>query len=123
MNKFIKNLTGFETTLVQLMVSSLVLLPYIILADTVDLSGLTLHSMIFILILGILHTGIAYFLYFTAIKDLKGQTIAALSYIDPITAVIISAVFLGEKMSPIQIIGGVLILGSTFLSERLDIKP
>ncbi|MGC7871220.1 DMT family transporter [Desulfosporosinus sp. SYSU MS00001] len=122
MNKFIKNLTGFETTLVQLMVSSLVLLPYIILGDTVDFSGLTSHSIVFILILGILHTGIAYFLYFTAIKELKGQTIAALSYIDPITAVIISAVFLGEKMSPMQIIGGVLILGSTFLSERLDIR-
>nr|WP_200903087.1 DMT family transporter [Desulfosporosinus acididurans] len=122
MNKFIKNLTGFETTLVQLMVSSLVLLPYIVLGDTVDFSGLTLRSMVFILILGILHTGIAYFLYFTAIKELKGQTIAALSYIDPITAVIISAVFLGEKMSPLQIMGGVLILGSTFLSERLDIR-
>lgn len=122
MNKFIKDLSGFETTLVQLMISSLVLLPYIFMVDRMDFSGITSHSIIFILILGIVHTGIAYFLYFTSIKELKGQTIAVLSYIDPISAVIIAAIFLGESMSFIQIMGGALILGSTFLSERLETK-
>jgi RarD protein len=118
MNKFIRDLSGFETTLIQLMISSLVLLPYIFMVDHMDFSGLNSHSMILILILGILHTGIAYFLYFTSLKELKGQTIAVLSYIDPISAVFIAAILLGESMNFIQILGGVLILGSTFLSER-----
>jgi drug/metabolite transporter (DMT)-like permease len=76
----------------------------------------------YILILGIVHTGIAYFLYFTSIKDLKGQTIAVISYIDPISAVVMAALFLGEKMSITQIVGGFLIIGSTFLSEKLEKK-
>lgn len=119
-NKFIKDLTGFETTLVQLMAASLVLLPYILMMGPMHFSYVKVSSIINILILGIVHTGIAYFLYFTSIKELDGQTIAVLSYIDPISAVIMAAIFLGESMSFIQIIGGILILGSTFLSERLE---
>lgn len=117
MNKFIKNLAGFETTLVQLVVAVLVLSPYVLIKDQLDFSGMNTKAIIFILILGIIHTGVAYYLYFTSIKELKGQTIAVLSYIDPISAVIIAAVFLGESMSFVQMIGGVLILGSTFFSE------
>jgi RarD protein len=122
MNKFIKNLSGFETTLVQLMVAAIVLFPYVLLKDHLNFLGVNSHSIIFILILGIIHTGIAYFLYFTSFKELKGQTIAVLSFIDPISAVVFAAIFLRESMSFIQIIGGLLILGSTFLSERLEIK-
>jgi RarD protein len=122
MNKFIKNLSGFETTLIQLLMASIILLPYVFMTENLNLSGVSTRSILFILIIGVLHTGIAYFLYFTSIKDLKGQTIAVLSYIDPISAVIIAAIFLGESMSFIQIIGGILILGSTFLSERLEMK-
>lgn len=120
MNKFIKTLSGYETTLVQLMVSAVVLLPYVFIKEPMDFSGVNSKAIVFILILGIVHTGIAYFLYFTSIKELKGQTIAVLSYIDPISAVIMAAIFLGESMSTIQVIGGILILGSTFLSERAE---
>jgi RarD protein len=122
MNKFIKNLSGFEITLVQLMAGAVVLLPYIYIKDGMNFSALNSNSILFILIIGIVHTGLAYFLYFTAFKELKGQTIAVLSYIDPVSAVIIAAIFLGESMSLIQFIGGVLILGSTFLSERFESK-
>lgn len=122
MNKFIKNLSGFETTLIQLLVSALVLLPYVMIRDHLDFSGVDSKSILLILIVGIVHTGFAYFLYFGSVKELSGQTIAVLSYIDPISAVIMAAFFFGESMSFIQIIGGVLILGSTFVSEKLDMK-
>ena len=122
MNKFIKDLSGFETTLVQLMAGAVVLLPYILWQGHLDLAGLNSTSIIFILILGIVHTGVAYFLYFTSIQKLKGQTIAVLSYIDPISAVIIAALFLSESMTVIQLIGGVLVLGATFLSELNIVK-
>jgi len=79
-------------------------------------------SIPYILILGIVHTGVAYLLYFSSLQKLKGQTIAVLSYIDPVFAVIISAVVLKEQLSILQIIGGVLILGSSFLSEFLNRK-
>ncbi|WP_042460145.1 DMT family transporter [Neobacillus dielmonensis] len=122
MNKFIKNLSGFEITLIQLMAAALVLLPYISWKGQLNFTGLNSTSIVFILILGIIHTGLAYFLYFTSIQELKGQTIAVLSYIDPISAVIFAAIFLNESMTWIQIIGGILILGSTFISEKLELK-
>lgn len=120
MNKFIKNLSGFETTLIQLICAVLVLLPYVALRKGLSFSGIESKAVLLILIVGIIHTGVVYFLYFTAIKDLKGQTIAVWSYIDPISAVVIAAIFLGEAMNFMQIIGGVCILGSTCLSERLE---
>jgi drug/metabolite transporter (DMT)-like permease len=122
MNKFIKSLSGYETTLIQLAMASIVLLPYVYLKESMDLSSLDGKSIIFILILGIVHTGLAYFLYFGALKELKGQSIAVLSYIDPISAVLIAALFLQENMSLNQILGGILILGSTYLSEKLGNK-
>ena len=122
MNKFIKNLSGFETTLVQLLMASFVLLPYVYAKEGLDFSGINSLGIILILFLGVVHTGFAYFLYFGAVKQLKGQTIAVLSYIDPISAVIIAAIFLVEGMNFIQILGGVLILGSTFLSENIGMN-
>jgi len=122
MNKFIKNLSGYETTLVQLWVAALVLLPYVYMKEQFDFSGINTQSLLFIFIIGIVHTGIAYFIYFVSIKELKGQTIAVLSYIDPISAVVMAAIFLHESMSSIQIFGGLLILSSTFISERFDRK-
>lgn len=122
MNKFIKSLAGFDTTLIQLMVAALVLLPSILYQGNLKLGSLNLKSWILIITVGIIHTGVAYLLYFTAMKNLKGHSIAILSYIDPISAVIFAAVFLGETMTIIQILGGILILGSTFISERTGAK-
>ena len=117
MNKFIKGLKGVETTVTQLVFASILLLPYVMVTSGFDFSKMTGISWGYMIFLGIVHTGFAYALYFSSLKELKGQTIAVLSYIDPITAVLISALFLGEQLTMFQIIGGVLILGSTFISE------
>ena len=122
MNKFIKNLSGFESTLIQLSIAGLVLLPIIIYRGNIHVSKISSIAWIFILIVGILHTGIAYLMYFSSIKQLKGQSIAILSYIDPISAVILASIFLGESITLVKIIGGLLILGSTFISEILETK-
>ncbi len=117
MNKFIKGLSGFETTLIQLMIATIVLFPFIMLQGGIKLSVLSGYAVILILFVGIVHTGLAYLIYFTSMKDIQAQTIAVLSYIDPITAVVISAVFLGEALTLYQAVGGILILGAAFLSE------
>ena len=117
MNKFIKGLKGVETTVTQLVFASILLLPYVMVTSGFDFSKMTGISWGYMIFLGIVHTGFAYALYFSSLKELKGQTIAVLSYIDPITAVLISALFLGEQLTMFQIIGGALILGSTFISE------
>lgn len=117
MNKFIKGLKGVETTVTQLVFASILLLPYVMITSGFDFSKMTGISWGYMIFLGVVHTGFAYALYFSSLKELKGQTIAVLSYIDPITAILISALFLGEQLTMFQIIGGVLILGSTFISE------
>ena len=70
-----------------------------------------------LLIVGLVHTGITYCLYFSALKELPGQEAAILSYIDPLVAVLISVIVLGETMTMWQIVGGVLILGFTLWNE------
>ena len=116
-NKKLKDISSYDTTVVQLAAASIVLVPYCIL--TVDMGALTVTpvSAVLLFIVGIVHTGIAYVLYFGSIKELPAQTVAIFSYIDPILAVIISALLLKENMDLLSISGAVMILGSTFVSE------
>lgn len=117
-NKFLKDLTGLETTFVQIACATLVLVPYVLWEGNINYSSLNGKAIGLLLIVGFINTGIAYLLYFTSIQRLKGQTIAIFSYIDPIFAILLSAVFLGEKLNILQILGAVLILGSAFLSGQ-----
>lgn len=113
MNKLIKGLTSFEITLIQLIVATIILLPSILIQGGLNISGMDGIGWFFIIILGVIHTGIGYLLYFTSVSQLRGQSVAMLSYIDPIAAIIISALVFGETMNIIQLLGGILILGST----------
>ncbi|MBU3842896.1 MAG: DMT family transporter [Candidatus Fusobacterium pullicola] len=122
MNKFLKGIDSLEITIIQLLSATITLLPYVLYMDSGKSLNISLNSIPYILILGIVHTGIAYLLYFSSLQELKGQTIAVLSYIDPVFAIIISAIILKEHLGILQIIGGVLILGSSFLSEILNKK-
>ena len=70
-----------------------------------------------VLIVGIVHTGVAYAMYFGSMKRLRAQTIALLSYIDPVFALLLSAAVLHESLSPIALIGTALIIGSALVSE------
>ncbi len=122
MNKFIRNLSGLETTFVQIGMASLVLIPYVLITEFGKPVVLTQTSVITLVIVGLLHTGLAYLLYFTSMKELKGQTIALFSYIDPISAVLLSGLLMNEKLSLLQIAGAILILGTTCFSELLPKK-
>lgn len=121
-NKFIKNLSSLEITLSQLAISALVLLPIVFSKGLGNLQGLASKTWFLILILGIVHTGLAYLFYFPSIQEVKSQTIAIVSYLDPITAIFISAIFLKEPMTGIQFLGGALILISAFINEKKDWK-
>ena len=70
-----------------------------------------------LLIVGLVHTGITYCMYFSSLKELPGQKAAILSYIDPLVAVLISVAVLGESMTVWQVVGGLLILGFTLWNE------
>ena len=75
-------------------------------------------SLLCLLVLGMLHTGLAYALYFGSMKALRAQTIAIFSYIDPVIAILISVTILHEPFSWLSAAGSVLILGAAFVSEK-----
>lgn len=116
-NKKLPPMGAYEKTILQLISAAVVVLPYCILTE--DMAGLKLdgHAWIMLLIVCILHTGIAYALYFGSMDQLSGQTIAIFSYLDPVVAIILSALLLKEAMGPAEVFGAVLILGSTLVSE------
>ncbi|KMT20951.1 DMT family transporter [Clostridium cylindrosporum] len=122
LNKFLKDISGMERTLPQLLISSVLLFIYLIFSDGINFSGINNVSIVLLVILGVVHTGFAYLLYFSSVNKLSSQTIATFSYIDPISAIIMSSIFFGEAMSLSQIIGGILILGSTFVYEIYGTK-
>ncbi len=117
LNKFIKNVDGIHRTFLQFISAIAVLVPYVLLTDGVNLHILNSKGWIFLLIVGLVHTGITYCLYFSSLKELPGQKAAILSYIDPLVAVLVSVVVLKETITPMQIIGGLLILGFTLWNE------
>ncbi|MRJ47013.1 DMT family transporter [Fundicoccus ignavus] len=119
LNKKMKGLSGLELTFFQLTVATCVMLPYVLITE--DLVNLlwTPQSMSLLLIVGIIHTGLVYQLFFSAMNQLPAQTSSLLSYIDPITAIFLSAWLLQEELSPIQVMGTVLILGSALVNELL----
>ncbi len=117
LNKFIKNVQGIHRTFLQFLAAIVTLIPYVALTGGVTLGGMTGIGWVSLLIVGFLHTGVTYCMYFSSMKELPGQQVAILSYIDPLVAVVISVTFLGEAMSMWQTIGGILILGFTCWNE------
>ena len=122
LNKFIKGVSDLHRTFLQILASAVVLLPYVMLSGGVSLGGLNGSGIICLITVGVIHTGVAYCLYFSAIKDLPGQKAALLSYIDPLVAVIISVILLGENMTVWQAVGGIMILGATLFSDLSSAK-
>lgn len=116
-NKKISPMAAYDKTLVQLGLGSLLLLPYVLLTEDVTALDASVSSLAIFFIVGIVHTGFAYVLYFGSMQSLKGQTIALFSYLDPIFAILLSAIVLGEPLSTTSILGAVLVLGSTCISE------
>lgn len=117
LNKQLSGISALEKTILQLGISALVLTPYCLL--TVKLPDLTLEpkTAALLVFVGVVHTGLAYALYFDALGTIRGQTAAILSYIDPVVAVLASVVILQEPMMPAEGLGAVLILGAAIISE------
>ncbi len=116
-NKFVKNISSMDATMTQFAISAVVLLPYTIIRENLPGITVTWESLALLLILGIVHTGLAFWLFFSAIRDLRAQTIAVLSYLDPVTAVLMSALVLKESIGLVQVIGACIILSSALISE------
>ena len=122
LNKFIKNISAYDMTIMQLGLAALVLLPYTMVTENFGALSPDTNSLLLLAVVGVIHTGFTYAMYFSSIQGLKAQTVAIFSYIDPIVAIILSAVLLNESMDVYSMVGAVLVLGSTFVSELAERK-
>ncbi|MEL7609483.1 MAG: EamA family transporter [Bacillota bacterium] len=117
LNMNIKNVSAYDKTIVQLAVAAVILLPYTLLSENLAQLTFSPLTIVMLIILGALQTGIGYALYFGSIEHLRTQTVALLSYIDPVVAILLSAVFLREQLTLWGVVGAILVLGSTLISE------
>ena len=117
MNKKITGVEAFQKTKVQLMSAGIVMIPYLLLTGGFSVDGVSALTVILLLAVGIVHTGVAYVLYFGSLEGLKAQSAAIFSYIDPVAALFFSALFLREPLSLPGIAGAVMIIGSAVVSE------
>lgn len=117
LNKFLKGVTGIHRTFLQFLAAIAILIPYVIFRGGIHLENLDGLGWGCLLVVGLVHTGITYCLYFSSLKELPGQEAAILSYIDPLVAIVIGVALLGEPLSWQQLIGGGMILGFTLWNE------
>lgn len=122
LNRKLKSISAYDKTVIQLGVAAAVVLPYALLTGGFDMSAMTVAGFVPLLIVGIVHTGFAYWLYFGALGQLPSQTVALFSYLDPVIAIILSALLLREPLGWQGIVGAVLILGSALYSELPEQK-
>lgn len=116
-NKTIHHVSGLDRTLIQLMISILFLFPYCLMTSSLTFTSLSFYGIINLLILGLVYTAFAYTLFFSAIGELSGQKAAIMTYIDPLVAVLTSALILHETILPIQILGGILVISAAIINE------
>ena len=118
LNKKAKSLAGLENSMWQLVIS------FVTVAIFVGVKqGGVIHiepgSWFPILILGIFNTGIGCYFYFSSIGKLPVQTVAVCGYLEPLSAVMFSVLFLRESMTALQVIGAALILSGAAFGELL----
>ena len=123
MNKKIKGVDTWQKTSVQLLSAGLAMVPYLLLTGGFSTEGFSVSAAVLLLVVGIVHTGIAYALYFGSMDGLRVQTVAILSYIDPVSALLFSAFLLREPLSPLNILGAIMIIGSALVSEIRKADP
>ena len=116
-NKYLAGVPAYDRTLLQLACAAAVMIPYILLTEDLSAMSVTPLGAVLLLIGAVFHTGWCYALYFGSMTVLSAQTVALFSYIDPIVAILLSALLLREPLGWSGILGAALVLGSTLVSE------
>ena len=116
-NKYLAGVPAYDRTLLQLACAAAVMIPYILLTEDLSAMSVTPLGAVLLLIVAVFHTGWCYALYFGSMTILSAQTVALFSYIDPIVAILLSALLLREPLGWSGILGAALVLGSTLVSE------
>ena len=122
LNQFLGEVDPLSKTVVQLGVAGLALLPQLLLSGEAGWLSLSPQAWVLLLVMCLVHTGLAFILWFSSLHELPAQKVAIFNYIDPAVALLVSALVFGERLTPLAVVGAVLILGSTLASELLEMR-
>ncbi|MFI3173157.1 MAG: DMT family transporter [Eubacteriales bacterium] len=117
LNKYVNGMYGIEITLMQLVGAAIIIIPFVLLNHEGAWIMPSTTTMMLLIVVGGVHTGLACFLYFSSIQKLPAQSVALCSYLDPVSAILLSAIILQERLVGLQIVGAILILGGAALGE------
>ena len=98
LNKKFKPINTYDKTVMQLLAAAVVIFPYCLLTDGFHMGQMIGKDYVLLAVVCILHTGIAYWLYFGSLGQLPSQNVALFSYLDPVIAIVLSALWLREPL-------------------------
>ena len=119
-NKNLEDIPMLERSTAQLAFATVAALPVVVANNMGQVLAPDALSVGLVVLLGVLHTGVAYCLYFGGMSSLSAQTVAVLGYIEPAVSVLVSTVILGEPLSIMGWTGAALIIGAAALSEVIE---
>lgn len=114
--KKVSGVGGILSPACQLLVASLVVAAVTLSMPAAPVS-LDMTNIACMICLGIVNTGLGYYLYFSGVQRLSAQSVSICGYLEPFTALALSAIILGESLTFLQWIGAACILGGVALSE------
>ena len=114
-NKKIDGVTGLPLTTIEMVIAACVMLPYVLLTGGYVGFPPDMEGTLYLIFLCLVNTGLACWLYFSSMNRLPARAVALFGYVDPVSALIFSAAFLGDRMGALQIAGAVLVFaGAAF---------
>lgn len=116
-NKVIKGVRSYDKSMIQIGVAGAIMLVYSAFSGAFTDVHVSTLGIVLLIIMGVFHTGYCYSLFFGAMDHLNAQSIALMTYIDPVVAVFLSAILLKEQLSIYGIIGAIIVIVSMAISE------
>ncbi len=121
-NKQVDKVNPMDKAITQFFASTVVMFIYCLFVTKPEELQFTTQTIILLIVVGVLHTGVAYTIYFKSLPDVTSQNVAIFAYIDPVVAVVLSALVLKEEMTVFTVLGAVLVVASAIFSELYDNK-
>lgn len=121
-NKRLDKIDPLDKAITQFASSTVVMFIYCLFTTKAGELVFTMNTVILLIIVGVVHTGVTYTLYFASLPNVTSQNVAIFAYIDPVIAVVLSALVLKENLTVSTVIGAVLVIASAIFSELYDNK-
>ncbi len=118
-NKKIDGVTGLPLTTIEMVIATCVMLPYVLLTGGHVGFPPDTEGTLYLIFLCLVNTGLACWLYFSSMNRLPARGVALFGYVDPVSALIFSGIFLGDRLGALQILGAILVFaGAAFGQSR-----